>query len=166
MPRALLRRWVDEIEAFLAVHVATTKGAIRQNCASVTERLGFLGRVLHGSNPRMWLRSLTARLGEAADCSQVASEGEFICNSKRARKLKRLPLSKAGRGSALRTSVSSSWTRTNEITWSSCILRERYVKRILLADPDFVEELEGWNTETEGIEGTLRDLDRDKIKIH
>jgi hypothetical protein len=77
-----------------------------------------------------------------------------------------LPLSKAGRGSALRTSVSSSWTRTNEITWSSCILRERYVKRILLADPDFVEELEGWNTETEGIEGTLRDLDRDKIKIH
>jgi hypothetical protein len=40
----------------------------------VAERLGFLGRVVHGSNPRIWLRTLTARLGEAADYAQVASE--------------------------------------------------------------------------------------------
>jgi len=64
------------IEAFLAVYVAATKEAIRQNRANMADRLGFLGRVVHGSNPRIWLRSLAARLSEAADCPQVASEGE------------------------------------------------------------------------------------------
>jgi hypothetical protein len=66
----------QSIEAFLAIYVATTKEAIRQNRANVAERLGFLGRVVHGSNPRVWLRGLKARLGEAADSPQVASEGE------------------------------------------------------------------------------------------
>jgi curved DNA-binding protein CbpA len=65
----------QSIEAFLAAYVATTKEAIRQNRANMADRLGFLGRVVHGSNPRVWLRSLTARLGEAADYAQVASEG-------------------------------------------------------------------------------------------
>ena len=64
------------LESFLAAYIATTKEAIRGNRANVAERLGFLGRVVHGSNPRIWLRSLAARLGEAADCPQVASEGE------------------------------------------------------------------------------------------
>ena len=63
------------IEAFLAAYVATTKEAIRQNRANVAERLGFLGRVVHGSNPRIWLRTLTVRLGEAADHAEAASEG-------------------------------------------------------------------------------------------
>jgi len=66
----------QSIEAFLAAYVATTKEAIRQNRANVAEKLGFLGRVVHGSNPRVWLRALKARLGEAADSPQVASEGE------------------------------------------------------------------------------------------
>ena len=66
----------QSIEAFLAAYAATTKEAIRQNRANVAERLGFLGRVVHGSNPRVWLRTLTARLGEAADHTHVASEGE------------------------------------------------------------------------------------------
>jgi hypothetical protein len=66
----------QSIEAFLAAYVATTKEAIRQNRANVAEKLGFLGRVVHGSNPRVWLRGLKARLGEAADSPQVASEGE------------------------------------------------------------------------------------------
>jgi hypothetical protein len=64
------------IEAFLAVYVAATKEAIRQNRANMADRLGFLGRVVHGSNPRLWLRTLSAWLGEAADSPQVASEGE------------------------------------------------------------------------------------------
>jgi hypothetical protein len=55
----------QSIEAFLAVYIGTTKGAIRQNRANVAERLGFSCRVVHGSNPRLWLRALTARLGEA-----------------------------------------------------------------------------------------------------
>ena len=66
----------QSIEAFLAAYVATTKEAIRQNRANVAEKLGFLGRVVHGSNPRVWLRALKARLGEAADSPEVASEGE------------------------------------------------------------------------------------------
>ncbi|MGA9058519.1 MAG: hypothetical protein WB763_18625 [Terriglobia bacterium] len=66
----------QNIEAFLAAYVATTKEAIRQNRANVAERLGFLGRVVHGPNPRIWLRTLTARLGEAADHAEAASEGE------------------------------------------------------------------------------------------
>jgi curved DNA-binding protein CbpA len=66
----------QSIEAFLAAYVATTKEAIRQNRVNVADRLGFLGRVVHGSNARVWLRVLKARLGEAADSPQVASEGE------------------------------------------------------------------------------------------
>ena len=65
-----------DLESFLAAYIATTKEAIRGNRANVAERLGFLGRVVHGSNPRIWLRSLTARLGEAADSTRVASEVE------------------------------------------------------------------------------------------
>ena len=53
----------QSIEAFLAAYVATTKEAIRQNRANVADRLGFLGRVVHGSNPHGWLRALKARLG-------------------------------------------------------------------------------------------------------
>jgi hypothetical protein len=61
-------------ETFLAAYATTTKEAIRQNRANVAGRLGFLGRVVHGSDPRVWLRTLTARLAEAADHTQVASE--------------------------------------------------------------------------------------------
>jgi len=64
------------LESFLAAYIATTKEAIRGNRANVAERLGFLGRVVHGSNPRIWLRSLAARLGEAADSARAASEVE------------------------------------------------------------------------------------------
>jgi curved DNA-binding protein CbpA len=64
------------LESFLAAYIATTKEAIRENRANVAERLGFLGRVVHGSNPRIWLRSLAARLGEAADSARAASEVE------------------------------------------------------------------------------------------
>ena len=66
----------ESIEAFLATYIPTTKEGIRQNRNNVAERLGFLGRVVHSSNPRMWLRTLTARLGEAADHAQVAPEAQ------------------------------------------------------------------------------------------
>jgi hypothetical protein len=64
----------QSMEAFLAAYTGATKDAIRQNRANVAERLGFLGRVVHGSNPRIWLQALTARLGQAADYAQVASD--------------------------------------------------------------------------------------------
>jgi hypothetical protein len=75
--RENLSTWlISCLSECLAAYIATKKEAIRGNRANVAERLGFLGRVVHGSNPRVWLRTLKARLGEAADSPQVASEGE------------------------------------------------------------------------------------------
>lgn len=54
----------SSIEQFLAVYTRTTKKDIRQNRGNVAEKLGFVGRVIHGSNPRLWLRNLKALLGE------------------------------------------------------------------------------------------------------
>jgi hypothetical protein len=62
------------IEGFLAAYTGATKEAIRQNRANLAERLGFLGRVVHGSNPKIWLRALKQHLGEAADYAAVASD--------------------------------------------------------------------------------------------
>ena len=66
----------ESIEAFLAVYTATTKKAIRQNRANVAEKVGFLGRVVHGSNPKIWLRTLKQRLGEAAEGAEMVSNCE------------------------------------------------------------------------------------------
>ena len=55
------------MEAFLAVYIRSTKDDIRQNRGNVAEKLGFLGRIVHGSNPRLWLQNLKSRLGEAMD---------------------------------------------------------------------------------------------------
>jgi hypothetical protein len=52
---------------FLAIYSRVTKDDIRHNRGNVAERLGFLGRLIHGLNPRAWLKDLKARLGEAAD---------------------------------------------------------------------------------------------------
>ena len=62
------------IEGFLAAYTGATKEAIRQNRANLAERLGFLGRVVHGSNPKIWLRALRQHLGEAADYAEAASD--------------------------------------------------------------------------------------------
>jgi hypothetical protein len=71
----------QSIEAFLASYIGTTKEAIRQNRDNVAERLGFLGRVVHGSNAKIWLRALQQRLGEAADYTEddvvASTEGQY-----------------------------------------------------------------------------------------
>jgi hypothetical protein len=63
----------QSIETFLTAYAATTKEAIRQNRANVAEKVGFLGRVVHGSNPKIWLQTLKQRLGEAAEGAEMAS---------------------------------------------------------------------------------------------
>jgi hypothetical protein len=63
----------ESIEAFLAAYITTSKEAIRQNRANVAEKVGFLGRVVHGSNPKIWLQTLKQRLGEAAEGAEMAS---------------------------------------------------------------------------------------------
>ncbi|HWO33491.1 MAG TPA: hypothetical protein VNO32_32245, partial [Candidatus Acidoferrum sp.] len=52
---------------FLEMYSSVAKVDIRQNRNNVAERLGFLGRLIHGLNPRFWLRELRARVGEVVD---------------------------------------------------------------------------------------------------
>lgn len=55
------------MEAFLALYVLTSKEDIRVNRRNAAERLGFLGRIVHGVSPRGWMRELRAKLGEPVD---------------------------------------------------------------------------------------------------
>lgn len=52
---------------FLAIYSSVTKDDIRHNRGNVAERLGFLGRLNHGSNPRAWMKQVKSCLGEAVD---------------------------------------------------------------------------------------------------
>jgi hypothetical protein len=56
----------NEIDHFVRVYAKTTKDDIRKNRDAIAERLRFLGRVMHGTNPRTWLRELKERIGEPA----------------------------------------------------------------------------------------------------
>jgi hypothetical protein len=55
------------IETFLADYTRITKEDIRQNRDNAAEKLGFLGRIVHGTNPRAWVKELDRRCGEAVD---------------------------------------------------------------------------------------------------
>jgi len=55
------------MDSFLAFYTKITKDDIRRNRNNAAERLGFLGRVIHGTNPRVWLREVRQRAGEAID---------------------------------------------------------------------------------------------------
>jgi hypothetical protein len=44
---------------------AVNKDHIRKNCDSAAKHLGFVGRLMHGANPRTWLRELKGRIGQA-----------------------------------------------------------------------------------------------------
>ena len=55
------------MECFLALYIRTNKEDIRTNRNNVAERLGFLGRVVHGPNLRAWLKDLRSKLGEPVD---------------------------------------------------------------------------------------------------
>jgi len=57
-----LDQWVRD-------YARTLKDDLRKNRANVAKRLGFLGRVMHGRNPKTWLRDLRAKVGEAVDYS-------------------------------------------------------------------------------------------------
>jgi hypothetical protein len=63
---ANLEQWIRE-------YARTAKDDIRHNRTNVAERLGFIGRVMHGRSPRAWLRDLRAKVGEPVDYS-IATE--------------------------------------------------------------------------------------------
>ena len=52
------------MEVFLALYTRIGKEDIRHNRDNIAERLGFVGRVIHGTNPRAWLKELRERMGE------------------------------------------------------------------------------------------------------
>ena len=57
------------LDQWVRGYARTVKDDIRQNRGNVAEQLGFLGRVMHGRNPRTWLRELRSRIGEPVDYS-------------------------------------------------------------------------------------------------
>ena len=62
------------MDSFLALYTKITKDDIRQNCNNVAERLGFLGRVIHGTNPRAWLKEIQQRLGEGTEVAEGTTD--------------------------------------------------------------------------------------------
>lgn len=54
----------SSMSEFLAIYSRVAREDILRNRKSVAERLGFLGRLIHGLKPRAWLKDLKARLGE------------------------------------------------------------------------------------------------------
>jgi hypothetical protein len=62
------------MESFLHLYTNVSKEDIRRNQQNVGERLGFLKRVVHGRNPRTWLKELRQHLGEKLDFVAASSE--------------------------------------------------------------------------------------------
>ena len=60
------------MDSFLALYTKITKDDIRRNRNNAAERLGFLGRVIHGTNPRAWLKEVKLRIGESVDLAAIA----------------------------------------------------------------------------------------------
>ncbi|MGB9103939.1 MAG: hypothetical protein WCC59_04200 [Terriglobales bacterium] len=62
------------LESFLAFYTKITKDDIRRNRDNIAERLKFLGRVIHGTNPRAWLKGVRQRVGEKMDHATPTTE--------------------------------------------------------------------------------------------
>jgi len=57
----------DDVREFVRKYATTCRDDIRKNRNNVAEQLGFVARVMHGSDPRRWNRELRSRLGEPVD---------------------------------------------------------------------------------------------------
>ena len=62
------------MDSFLALYTRITKDDVRQNRNNAAERLGFLGRVIHGTNPRAWLKEVRTRIGERIEAPDANAE--------------------------------------------------------------------------------------------
>ena len=62
------------MDNFLALYTKITKDDIRRNRNNAAARLGFLGRAIHGTNPRVWLKEVRQRVGEGIDFAAAISE--------------------------------------------------------------------------------------------
>lgn len=57
---------------FLARYRIVSREDILQNRNNAAEKLGFLGRIVHGLKPQAWLKELKVRLGEFVDYAEVS----------------------------------------------------------------------------------------------
>ena len=62
------------MDTFLAVYTKITKEDIRRNRDNTAEKLGFLGRVIHGNNPKAWLKEIRLRVGERIDFASAIAD--------------------------------------------------------------------------------------------
>ena len=58
---------------FLAMYSKVAREDILRNRGNVAEKLGFLGRLIHGLKPNPWLKDLKARVGEPLDYTRAAA---------------------------------------------------------------------------------------------
>jgi curved DNA-binding protein CbpA len=58
---------------FLALYGSATKEDIRRNRGNLAEKLGFLGRLIHGHNARTWPKELKSCLGEVVDYVEASN---------------------------------------------------------------------------------------------
>jgi hypothetical protein len=62
-----------DVRGFVNKYATTCRDDIRKNRGNVAQQLGFIARVMHGSNPRRWNRELCSRIGDAVDYSLLLS---------------------------------------------------------------------------------------------
>jgi hypothetical protein len=62
------------MDSFLAVYIRISKDDVRQNRNNAAERLGFLKRVIHGTNPRAWLKEVRRGIGERIEVPDANTE--------------------------------------------------------------------------------------------
>ena len=62
------------IDSFLDVYTKVTKEDIRRNRDNAAEKLGFRGRVIHGNNPKAWLKEIQQRVGEKVDFASAGGD--------------------------------------------------------------------------------------------
>jgi hypothetical protein len=61
-------------DSFVDLYIKITKDDIRRNRNNAAERLGYLGRVIHGTNPRAWLKEVRQHVGEEIDFAAAMAE--------------------------------------------------------------------------------------------
>jgi hypothetical protein len=64
----------SKLDLWVCDYSSTQRDDIRRNRNNAAERLGFIGRVMHGRNPRTWLRELRAKIGEPVDYTRLSLE--------------------------------------------------------------------------------------------
>jgi hypothetical protein len=61
-----------DLDQWIRQYTLIAKEDVRSNRGNAAERLGFIGRVMHGRNPKTWLREFRAKIGESADYTAAA----------------------------------------------------------------------------------------------